>query len=119
MYMMVIAAAVYICQRLHIALPSLINNYLNDFLCMPIVLIITQLLARKIKKDKQYIIKNHLIILIVLYYSVYFEYYLPKVNARYTADFIDVILYALGGFVFYFLENSSLGKKGNKQKPLN
>jgi hypothetical protein len=32
----------------------------------------------------------------------YFEYYLPEVNQRYTADWIDVIFYFSGGLFFFF-----------------
>ncbi|KOY50838.1 hypothetical protein I602_398 [Polaribacter dokdonensis DSW-5] len=38
-------------------------------------------------------------------YSLIFEFILPQQLTRYTADPIDVILYFLGGFTFYLLQN--------------
>lgn len=104
-YMIIVATLIYCCQRLEIELHSLVNNYVNDLLCIPIILSISQMLVRKAKRDAKYILKKRIIIFIVIYYSIYFEYYLPQVTFRYTADFIDVILYCLGGFIFFFFEN--------------
>ena len=100
-FMMLLAAGgIYYRQSEKLFLPRFINNYLNDFLCIPLVL---GLLWAPLCFFKGYAFKFPLyfITAIVLYYAAYFEYYLPQVNPRYTGDWIDALLYGLGGTVFY------------------
>ena len=104
------ALTIYALQRLHFSLPSLINNYLNDLLYVPIALGAIQFIIRRLKKDPSFKLPLGFVIFLASFYSFYFEYYLPKINSRYTADWIDVLLYFLGGFAFFFI-----GKK-KKQK---
>jgi hypothetical protein len=100
------ATAVYILQQLHVALPSIINNYLNNLLCMPVVLTLCLVVLQLIKKNYSLTIPIFVIASITLYYIVYFEWFLPKINARYTADPIDVVLYIIGAMVFYLMQKS-------------
>ena len=101
-----ITTAVYIAQQLSFHLPHLINNYLNDLLCMPIVLKICQFAVRFIKKDKYITIPIKISFTLTLLYAMYFEFLLPKFNNRYTADAIDVILYFMGLLFFLWIEGS-------------
>jgi len=71
---------------------------------MPIVLFICQFIVRKIKSNSTAAIPIPVIVLITSYFSIYFEYYLPNIDSRYTGDFIDIILYFLGAAFFYFAE---------------
>ena len=100
------AATVYTCQTLGISLPIWINNYLNDFLCLPIVLNIAQYTVRYLRNDGHLNIPFSLVVTMALLYSIYFEWFLPKVNLRYTSDFIDVALYFAGAFLFHLLNAS-------------
>lgn len=102
--MLFTALVIYVCQKMHILLPPFINNYANDLLCIPIVLSIISFIIRKIKKEPTFTIPIYLIAVVVIYYSFYFECYLPGKNSRYTADYIDVIMYAVGGFIYYSIE---------------
>ena len=99
-----IATFIYVMQQIGPPLPRLVNNYVNDFLCMPIVLFICQFIVRKIKSNSTAVIPIPVIGLITCYFAIYFEYYLPSIDSRYTGDFIDVILYFLGAAFFYFSE---------------
>lgn len=99
-----IAMLVYIAQQLSFSLPTLVNNYANDLLCMPIVLKICQYAVRSIKKDKQLQIPIKIAVTLTLMYALYFEILLPKFNARYTADWIDVALYGIGCLFFIGIE---------------
>ncbi|WP_422082513.1 hypothetical protein [Ulvibacterium sp.] len=99
------AAIVFSLQKMSVALPQWINNYLNDFLCMPTVLFIGQFTIRKLKRNNTIRLPWPLILTLTLFYSVYFEYYLPRINLRYTADFWDVALYFSGSAFFYLMEN--------------
>lgn len=107
LYMSIVAAVVYVCQRINITLPSIVNNYLNDLLCMPIVLALIQTIIRLSEKHKHYKIPLYLIFIIAIYYSIYFEWFMPKYNQRYTADSIDVFLYFIGGIGFYVIEQKT------------
>ena len=47
-----------------------------------------------------------------IYLSITFELMLPKFSNRYTADALDVIIYGLGGMLYYlfqrkYMENDS------------
>lgn len=102
--MLVIAASIYASQKLAIPLPLLVNNYLNDLLCIPLVLGALIFIIRKIKHDPKFKLPLGFIFILSSYYAVYFEYYLPKINSRYTSDWIDVVLYFFGGILFYLFQ---------------
>ncbi len=99
-----VGSIIYILQKLRVKLPSIINNYVNDFLIIPIVLIICLFVLRWSRGDKSYKIPIGVVLLICVFYSVFFEYFLPKFYPRYTADIVDVLLYFVGGVVFYWLQ---------------
>jgi len=105
--MLTVALSIYTMQRLNYPLPTLINNYVNDLLCLPLLLATMEFIIKRLKNDKYFRFPIGFVIFLASYYSVYFEYYLPKVNTRYTADWIDVILYFVGGLFFYFIENKN------------
>lgn len=71
---------------------------------MPVVLFIAQFSLRKIKGNSQLQIPLPLLLLVTAGFAVYFEYYLPQIRVRYTADPIDVVLYFAGAIIFYLLE---------------
>ncbi len=81
---------------------------------MPIVLFVCQSVVRELKSNKERLPWS-LIFMVTLFYSVYFEYYLPKVNPRYTADFVDVLLYFMGAVFFCIMEIS--GHSATWKKP--
>ena len=103
--MFFIALTIYIMQRLQIPLPAIINNYLNDLLYIPLVIGAIEFIIRRVKKESSFILPLGFIFFLACSYSLYFEYYLPKINPRYTADWIDVILYFLGGIAYFFIGN--------------
>jgi len=98
------ALSIYMAQRFSLQLPLLVRCYANDLLCVPIVLELC-------RKFVSYFLKIHLlrfnpttIVSVCLYFSIYFEYWLPESNSRYTGDWIDVVLYFLGGMIFFLLQ---------------
>ena len=113
----VLAFSIYVIQRMDADLPLWIDDYVNDFICLPLVLGFITLLFRWIKNDIFFIFPPAVTIFMTGYYSYYFEYYLPKNNPRYTADPIDIVLYIAGGLLFYWfsLEN----KKAQELKQAN
>ncbi|MCR9181876.1 MAG: hypothetical protein NXH73_03025 [Flavobacteriaceae bacterium] len=98
------AFAVYLMQYLSIQLPELINNYYNNLLCMPLVLTTCLIVLQFIKKNNRLTIPIFAIASVTLYYILYFEWYLPNVNKRYTSDPIDGVLYVIGAIGFYSMQ---------------
>ena len=96
---------IYILQSLNGSLPKIINNYLNDFLIIPIVLFSCLLVLQFTRNDKNFILSLPIILYVCLMYSVLFEFIFPNYLARYTKDYIDIMLYFAGGFIFYKLQN--------------
>ena len=84
--------------------PSWVFHYLNDFLLIPIVGLVSLHAVWYIKKDNTLRLNPLTILSLVTLFSVVFEYYLPQKSYRYTADVLDVICYFMGGVVFYFFQ---------------
>ncbi|WKV12385.1 magnesium citrate secondary transporter [Marivirga harenae] len=82
-----------------------IHAYLDDLLCMPVILgLSTQIIQWIHPLRDLYHLDKKAITIVVLFYSILFEGILPMVElSTYTADWIDVILYSLGGFTYYNL----------------
>jgi len=92
-------------------LPRWIRHHLKDFLCMPVVLGICLKVAQWLKQNKNLKINILLILGLSAFYSIYFEILLPPFMPRYTADFLDVIMYFTGAASFYLLQFVGTGKK--------
>lgn len=101
--MLFLGVVIYVLQRLGIVLPSFVNNYVNDLLAVPLTAWLT-LAVLKQWKGYTFVLSPLMILAIVFYFSVYFEWYLPQHNPRYTGDIIDVICYITGGITFYFIQ---------------
>lgn len=84
--------------------PNWIFSYLNDFLAIPIVATLSLYGVWYIKGDKTIRIHGIWILALVVLFSVYFEYYLPRTSDCYTGDFWDVVCYGAGGSIFYILQ---------------
>ncbi|QQU02533.1 hypothetical protein [Myroides odoratus] len=99
-----IAISIYLLQQTQLHLPFWINNYVNDFLFLPLVLTSCLFVVRKIKQEQALYLSLPLILGVAFFYSVYFEWYLPQHNPRYTGDWKDCLLYFFGAFIFYVLQ---------------
>jgi len=102
----IVGTLIYTFQYFDIQLPKIINNYVNDFLIIPIVLFTCLLFLRWSRNDKKFVLSLLVILYVCFMYSILFEFVFPKYLARYTADFIDVILYFISGYLFYKLQNN-------------
>ncbi|MBI1287724.1 MAG: magnesium citrate secondary transporter [Flavobacteriales bacterium] len=84
----------------------IIHSYLDDLLCFPIVLTLGLAMYR-------YFIPNYRLTAwhiwpILIIYSVYFEWYLPRTSNAYTSDVLDVLMYVLGAVMFNLTINSEI-----------
>lgn len=86
------------------SVPDFISFYLNDFLIIPIVGLVALHVVWFVKQDRSIRLNIATILSLVILFSVYFEWYLPKYSSRYTADVWDVLCYLAGGGVLYILQ---------------
>lgn len=85
-------------------LPLFIKNHLTDLLCMPIVLTICLAFVRPIKRLPNYTLTPFMIISMTVFYAVLFEYVSPINNPNQTGDWIDVLMYVIGGFGYWVIQ---------------
>lgn len=102
----IVFIAVQLVKYYKLPAPDWVFFYLNDFLAIPIVATICLHAVWLVKKDRSLRLGPVSIISLVVMFSVYFEYYLPRQSYRHTGDPWDLVCYALGGLVFYFLQRS-------------
>ena len=88
-------------------LPAIVNNYLTDFLCMPIILTICLVGVRYFKKIPHFKLSVAMIFGMTLFYALFFEWFLPLNNLQYRADIVDVGLYFLGAFGYFLIWQKS------------
>lgn len=84
----------------------ILDGWLNDFLCLPILLELVQYSMRIIVR-KNYTLSAFQTIVSILYCSALFEYILPKYSTDYHADIIDVFCYIIGGFIWLTILNKN------------
>ncbi len=64
-----LAGLIHMAQQWSLALPSWINNYMNDFFCMPIVLFVCQYTVRKLKSNMEFQLSLPLSYIFQVHYS--------------------------------------------------
>ena len=98
----------YLAKLFQLNLPNWVQFYAADLLCMPLVLIVILALLRYFYGNQQFIIPLSAIVSLTVYYALFFEWLLPKISQRYTADWLDVLMYAIGAIAFYLLQRKNL-----------
>jgi len=87
----------------------LISGYVDDAFAIPVIANLALWFQRVlIIKNNYYVLSPRQVIFIVVYVSIVFEGLLPWISAIYTADWVDVMLYAFGGCFFYWVMNKPL-----------
>ncbi|MDR3695347.1 hypothetical protein [Mucilaginibacter sp.] len=86
-----------------------LNDYLTDFFAVPVITNIGLWLQRVfIIKNNYYVLSPLQVTFMVIYISLLFEGLLPRISKIYTADWVDVLLYCMGGLFFYFIMNKPI-----------
>jgi hypothetical protein len=83
---------------------KLLDYYFNDFISIPLMLHASSLLMGFIYGRIPYYLSVIKIALAVIATSVFFELVLPRMNYGFIADPIDVLVYAIGGLVYYLIQ---------------
>ncbi len=94
----------------------LINGYINDVAAIPVIANLGLWFQRVyIVKTDYYILGLKHIVLIVMYVTIVFEIILPRISKIYTADWIDALLYIVGGLFFYLVMNKPVVEQRNPE----
>lgn len=89
-------------ERLGIFIP-LIHSYFDDLIAIPATLGLTKFLMYFIHRyTYERLYSPFQILVVVVMFSLYFEWYLPEKYPYHYRDFIDVLCYAFGGIFYYF-----------------
>jgi hypothetical protein len=88
-----------------------VNGYLSDAFALPVIANLGLWMQRKfIIKNNYYVLSPAQVIFMVVYISVLFEGLLPHISKIYTADWMDVLLYCIGGLFFYWVMNKPVAE---------
>lgn len=83
-----------------------INGYADDAVAIPVIANLCLWFQRVfLFKNDHYMQSPGQVMFIVAYVIIVFEVVLPLISKRYTADWVDVLLYVAGGFFFYKVVN--------------
>lgn len=89
-----------LCKFQEVKTPVWFSSYLSDLFALPLILSFTLIILRKVKNLPEYLLNRKMIVFVVCYVGVVFEVLLPQFSSRYTADFLDAIMYGVGGLLF-------------------
>lgn len=92
----------------------LLNNWLTDFLFLPVVAHIALVFTRQLLRNAGYRYPLSLLLWMAAYTAIVFEYILPFFSANTTADLIDVLAYFTGAVYYYFVHQQWSGKQTHK-----
>lgn len=106
--MVVIYLFVFLSKRMELYFPELINNYLTDLLCMPIVLSTIRYGIAYWINDASFRLGRYHMIVAVVAFIIAFEMLLPTNSHGYTADPIDGVMYSLGALIYSYLQTPTL-----------
>ncbi|HVV55018.1 MAG TPA: hypothetical protein VHC47_06830 [Mucilaginibacter sp.] len=86
-----------------------INGYAGDAVAIPVIANLGLWFQRIfLFKNDRYVQSRGQVIFIVVYVGLLFEVFLPLISKRYIADWVDVLLYIVGGFFFYKIMNKPI-----------
>jgi hypothetical protein len=96
---------VFVTRRIGHPLPY-VNGYLSDAFALPVIANLGLWFQRVfIVRNNRYLLTPWHVLFVVVYVSIVFEWILPSISKKFTADWIDVLLYTIGGVFFYLVMN--------------
>jgi hypothetical protein len=77
---------------------------------MPVTLTIALFMQQKFTFSPSYTFSKNKIVSVLIFYSVFYEGWLPLVYSSYTSDILDVAAYSIGAGIFYLFLNNPVEK---------
>lgn len=95
----------FVLQKSAIQIPF-VHSYFDDLVCAPVILFPALLFFRRFVyyRNVNYIFPTGYLLFFWVVFSLYFEVILPNFNSSFTADPLDMLMYAIGIFVFVFMQ---------------
>ena len=101
---------VFATRKLHHPI-SYINGYITDVFAIPVIATLALCFQRVVVfKSNFYTLSKWHVVFITAYVSLIFEVLLPWLSKTYTGDWVDVLLYIVGGLFFYRVMNRPLAE---------
>nr|WP_315026852.1 hypothetical protein [uncultured Chryseobacterium sp.] len=105
--------AIILLRRKGIYIP-VINDYLTDFITIPMYCYMIELIMNSLgydwKPDLKFVLTS------ILYISFLFEVLCPQLSPVFTGDLFDALAYFFGGMGYYFFRIKSLNLLTIKRK---
>lgn len=96
---------VFTSRKLHHPIPY-VNGYVTDVFSIPVIASLALCFQRVVVfKNNFYTLSKWQVMFITVYVSLVFELLLPWLSKTYTGDWVDVLLYIVGGIFFYRVMN--------------
>jgi hypothetical protein len=99
--------------------PLFLRFYFTDLLFVPTMCWSALFVVRWVKRNNSITISPVLIFIQVILVSIYFEWYLPNYKSHlhpYTSDYWDVLMYGLGGLIFWWWQKTANSPKKNHRR---
>jgi hypothetical protein len=87
-----------------IPVPIFLSHHFADLLCMPLLLSVVVIGMRWVKSIPSLTLNLWMVVCAVLAVGFVFEYWLPQISQRYTADGLDLWMYGVGGGLFWVFQ---------------
>jgi hypothetical protein len=82
-----------------------LDNYLDDFLCIPLVIYLTGIIEFYLFNKRLKALQIQTVLGIFIFYCLLFEWIVPKYFHLGTADYFDVLMYLSGVFFYLFINH--------------
>ena len=105
---LILYSILFISKKLELHFPELINSYLSDLLCIPIVLSIARYGVAYWINDAHFQLNRWHMAFACLAFIGVFELALPSYNSVYTSDTFDALMYIIGTIIFDRFQTPSL-----------
>ena len=94
-----------ILRLFEIHIPEILNSHLTDFLFMPILLTVSLIGVRVIKRNKLINLTIGMIFVSTVFVSFMFEIIMPSRSSLFIKDYWDVVAYIIGALFFYIVQS--------------
>ena len=94
-----------ILRLFEIHIPEILNSHLTDFLFMPILLTVSLIGVRVIKRNKLINLTIGMIFISTVFVSFMFEIFMPSRSSLFIKDYWDVVAYITGALFFYTVQS--------------